>query len=254
MKKLLKSIGLCLGLLVLNVIMTNIVSSIFAVFTKNPNELNQNLYTLVFIGDLITLILVHFIFLDFNKKILSKDIFKKISIKDAINISLFGIGCSTVLLILSGILSQIFPDYKNVVNQIQLASNYWSQLILAIVLIPIYEEIFFRRVIFGYLREKYNLIGAVIGQALVFGLAHGNIVQGVYTFILGIALALIYVYSESLVGSIIVHIIFNLLGVLVIPKLIAINPAMIYLIIIFGIVCIGISISKIFKKYENILY
>ncbi|CEN76161.1 CAAX amino terminal protease family protein [[Clostridium] sordellii] len=254
MKKILKSIGLCLGLLVLNVIMTNIVSSIFAVFTKNPNELNQNLYTLVFIGDLITLILVHYIFLDFNKKILSKDIFKKISMKDTINISLFGIGCSAVLLILSGILSQIFPDYKNVVNQIQLASNYWSQLILAIVLIPIYEEIFFRRVIFGYLREKYNLIGAVIGQALVFGLDHGNIVQGIYTFILGIALALIYVYSESLVGSIIVHIIFNLLGILVIPKLIAINPAMIYLIIIFGIVCIGISISKIFKKYENILY
>ncbi|CEN92721.1 CPBP family intramembrane glutamic endopeptidase [Paraclostridium sordellii] len=254
MKKILKSIGLCLGLLVLNVIMTNIVSSIFAVFTKNPNELNQNLYTLVFIGDLITLILVHYIFLDFNKKILSKDIFKKISMKDTINISLFGIGCSAVLLILSGILSQIFPDYKNVVNQIQLASNYWSQLILAIVLIPIYEEIFFRRVIFGYLREKYNLIGAVIGQALVFGFAHGNIVQGIYTFILGIALALIYVYSESLVGSIIVHIIFNLLGILVIPKLIAINPAMIYLIIIFGIVCIGISISKIFKKYENILY
>ncbi|MCR1849152.1 CPBP family intramembrane metalloprotease [Paeniclostridium sordellii] len=254
MKKILKSIGLCLGLLVLNVIMTNIVSSIFAVFTKNPNELNQNLYTLVFIGDLITLILVHYIFLDFNKKILSKDIFKKISMKDTINISLFGIGCSAVLLILSGILSQIFPDYKNMVNQIQLASNYWSQLILAIVLIPIYEEIFFRRVIFGYLREKYNLIGAVIGQALVFGLDHGNIVQGIYTFILGIALALIYVYSESLVGSIIVHIIFNLLGILVIPKLIAINPAMIYLIIIFGIVCIGISISKIFKKYENILY
>ncbi|MFR3566934.1 MAG: lysostaphin resistance A-like protein [Paraclostridium sordellii] len=254
MKKILKSIGLCLGLLVLNVIMTNIVSSIFAVFTKNPNELNQNLYTLVFIGDLITLILVHYIFLDFNKKILSKDIFKKISMKDTINISLFGIGCSAVLLILSGILSQIFPDYKNVVNQIQLASNYWSQLILAIVLIPIYEEIFFRRVIFGYLREKHNLIGAVIGQALVFGLDHGNIVQGIYTFILGIALALIYVYSESLVGSIIVHIIFNLLGILVIPKLIAINPAMIYLIIIFGIVCIGISISKIFKKYENILY
>lgn len=254
MKKILKSIGLCLGLLVLNVIMTNIVSSIFAVFTKNPNELNQNLYTLVFIGDLITLILVHYIFLDFNKKILSKDIFKKISMKDTINISLFGIGCSAVLLILSGILSQIFPDYKNVVNQIQLASNYWSQLILAIVLIPIYEEIFFRRVIFGYLREKYNLIVAVIGQALVFGLDHGNIVQGIYTFILGIALALIYVYSESLVGSIIVHIIFNLLGILVIPKLIAINPAMIYLIIIFGIVCIGISISKIFKKYENILY
>ncbi|EPZ58539.1 CAAX protease self-immunity family protein [[Clostridium] sordellii ATCC 9714] len=134
--------------------------------------------------------------------------------KDAINISLFGIGCSVVLLILSGILSQIFPDYKNVTAQIQLASNYWSQLILAIVLIPIYEEIFFRHVIFGYLREKYNLIGAVIGQALVFGLVHGNIVQGIYTFILGIALALIYVYSESLVGSIIVHITFNLLGVL----------------------------------------
>ena len=77
-------------------------------------------------------------------------------------------------------------------------------MIIVILLIPIYEEIIFRYVIFGYLKENYNIVCAVIGQALIFGFPL-NIVQGIYTFLLGIALALIYMYCDSLVGSIILH-------------------------------------------------
>ena len=60
-----------------------------------------------------------------------------------------------------------------------------------------------------------------------------------------------YIYSESLVGSIIVHIIFNMCGILIIPKLVAINPIMEYVIIILGIVCLGISILKMIKEYNG---
>ncbi|WP_226896710.1 CPBP family glutamic-type intramembrane protease [Paraclostridium benzoelyticum] len=63
-----------------------------------------------------------------------------------------------------------------------------------------------------------------MGQALVFCISHLNIVQGIYTFILRIALALIYMYSESLSGSILLHVIFNLLVILILPKLMGDNP------------------------------
>ncbi|MBU5894754.1 CPBP family intramembrane metalloprotease, partial [Vibrio cholerae O1] len=78
---------------------------------------------------------------------------------------------------------------------------------IAIILIPIYEQIVFRGIIFGYLRKNFNIIGAVLVQALIFGIMHLNLVQGIYTFILGIVLALIYMYSDSILGNITVHII-----------------------------------------------
>ena len=104
------------------------------------------------------------------------------------------------------------------------------------------------------MKKNYNIVCAIIGQALVFGFFHLNIVQGIYTFLLGIALALVYMYCESLVGSIILHIVFNLFGILIIPTLADTNPFMQYLVIIFGIVSLVISILRILKKYEYALY
>lgn len=254
MKRFLKSLGICIGLFVTNNLIVALVSVIFAIVIGDSKEINNYIYTIAFIGDIITLILVHLMFLVYDKKLLSKTTFKKIKLNEAINISLFGAGLSVILLNLAGILTLLIPSYMNVQNQLQSASNSPLQLIIVILLIPIYEEIIFRRVIFGYLKNNYNIVCAVIVQALVFGFAHFNIVQGIYTFLLGIALALMYMYSESLVGSIILHMVFNLFGMLIIPKLVAINPIMQYVIIIFGIVCLVVSVLKIIKKYEKALY
>ena len=81
---------------------------------------------------------------------------------------------------------------------------------------------------------------AVLVQALIFGIMHLNLVQGIYTFILGIVLALIYMYSDSILGNITVHIIFNLLMVIV--------------LLILGIVLFIFSVIKIIGKYEKSLY
>ncbi|PWX14798.1 hypothetical protein CYK66_14370 [Clostridium perfringens] len=63
------------------------------------------------------------------------------------------IGVSIILLFLSGILTKIIPSYGEVVNQLNVASKSALQLVIAIILIPIYEEIVFRGIIFGYLRK-----------------------------------------------------------------------------------------------------
>lgn len=254
MEKLLKSIGLCIGLFITSSLIGELVSLIFGTFIGDSNEFSKYIYVMVFISDILTLILVNFILLNYDKKLLSKTTFKKLQASEAINISLLGVGISVVVSILTVILQILIPSYTNIQDQLMSTHNSVFQLIIVILLIPIYEEILFRYVIFGYLKENYNIVCAVIGQALVFGFFHLNIVQGIYTFLLGIALALVYMYSESLIGSIILHIVFNLFGILIIPTLAASSPVMQYIVIIFGIVSLFISILKILKKYEYALY
>lgn len=254
MEKLLKSIGLCIGLFITSSLIGELVSLIFGTFIGDSNECTKYIYVMVFISDILTLILVNFILLNYDKKLLSKTTFKKLQASEAINISLLGVGISVVVSILTVILQILIPSYTNIQDQLMSTHNSVFQLIIVILLIPIYEEILFRYVIFGYLKENYNIVCAVIGQALAFGFFHLNIVQGIYTFLLGIALALVYMYSESLIGSIILHIVFNLFGILIIPTLAASSPVMQYIVIIFGIVSLVISILKILKKYESALY
>lgn len=254
MKKFLESVAICVGLMILNQLIIGLASVIGTIFIKDVNKIGEYIYIFAFIGDLSTLILVYFMYSIYNIKLLNKSVLKKINLKDIVYIILFGVGFSIIVLNLTGILTKLIPSYTNVQNQLEYTSNSILQLCIVIILIPICEEIIYRRVIFSYLKENYNIVGAIIIQALLFGIAHGNIVQGIYTFILGITLALVYIYCNSLWGSIILHIIFNFMGLVIIPKVVAINPSLIYLLLIVGIACLLLSLFKVMKKYEHILY
>ncbi|WP_297629678.1 CPBP family intramembrane glutamic endopeptidase [uncultured Clostridium sp.] len=82
--------------------------------------------------------------------------------------------------------------------------------ILATILIaPITEELVFRGVLFNYLRRRIPFWPAVIISSVSFGILHGNISQGVFAALLGIILALMYAYTDSLIGDILVHILCN---------------------------------------------
>lgn len=149
---------------------------------------------------------------------------------------------------------RLIPGYSEVANQLSTTRESIIQLIITIVLIPIYEEIFYRGIIFGYLRKNFNIVLAILFQSLIFGLMHLNLVQGIYTFILGIVLALVYIYTDSILGNITIHIIFNLLGLLVIPKLLMKFPILSIVLLIIGIVFSVFSIIKIIGRYEKYLY
>ena len=50
---------------------------------------------------------------------------------------------------------------------------------------------------------------AVMISALLFGLYHGNLVQGIYAFIMGCLLALVYEWTGSFVAPVLFHMIAN---------------------------------------------
>lgn len=249
MDKILKLLGICIGLFVAS-FFSRIIAFVIvtiAITIGGFGEIGKYSYVIRFIGIIITLILIY---LNFDKKLLSKDTFKKVKLNEVINIIILGFGLSVTLGVLTVILTKFFPSYLDVINYIDTARNSVGQLIIIIVVAPIYEEIIFRRIIFGYLKENYNIVCAVIVQALIFGLAHGNIVQGIYTFILGVAFALIYIYCDSLVGSMILHGVCNLCGGFVVPTLVNINQIMEYIVVISGILCLVFSILKMKKNMK----
>lgn len=249
MDKFSRTLGFCIGMCLINKLSVIFLVFIASFFLKN---FNSYAYTLNFVGSLISLMILNNLLSFYDDKLLSKDILKKVEIKKILYIVLFGVGFSICMSILVGILTELISSYMNATNQVESINNSWIDLLVIIVLGPVYEEILYRRVIFEYLKNNYNIVLAVILQALVFGVEHGTLVQGIYTFILGIPLALVYMYSKSLLGSIVLHIVFNLMGN-ILPYLAAIGPIVEITLIISAIVCLILSTYKMTVKEKKII-
>jgi len=92
-------------------------------------------------------------------------------------------------------------------------------------LIPVIEEIIFRGIIMGEFLSTMKPDIAVFLAAFVFGTMHMQPVQIVYAFVCGLILGYVYLYSGSLLMSIGLHILFNLLGG-ILPVIFADNPSL----------------------------
>ncbi|WP_017471213.1 CPBP family intramembrane glutamic endopeptidase [Amphibacillus jilinensis] len=93
-------------------------------------------------------------------------------------------------------------------DQIDLGGLNLILLVIAFVIIaPILEEILFRAVIFGFLKAKFGLVIALVVSSLIFGLLHpGHILSA---SIMGMAITLLYVKSNTLLSAIIFHMVWN---------------------------------------------
>ncbi len=78
---------------------------------------------------------------------------------------------------------------------------------------PICEELTFRGLTFGYARRMTSFLWANIVQALLFGMLHGNMLQGTMAFCLGLVLGYIYEETQSITVVCLLHILFNTAGV-----------------------------------------
>lgn len=89
----------------------------------------------------------------------------------------------------------------------------WSGILAMVVfggfIVPVAEEIFFRGVLYRWMRQSLKIWPAIIISSLIFGLMHGDIAVAGATFIMGIILAWFYERSGSLWAPITIHIINN---------------------------------------------
>ena len=79
------------------------------------------------------------------------------------------------------------------------------------VVTPIAEELLFRGIIYGYLRRMIRLLPAAGITSALFGFYHGNIVQGIYAFVMGCLIAYAYEYFGDFRAAAAVHMGANIL-------------------------------------------
>ena len=133
---------------------------------------------------------------------------------------LLGVSASFVLDMILSILSQfeyfnqVFDTYDQV-SEVIFGGGFLLTLISVGIVGPVFEEILFRGLIFGELRKITKVKAALFIQAVLFGLYHMNIVQGIYATLLGLLIGFVYYRSNSIIAPVIIHVTINSLSVII---------------------------------------
>ncbi|WP_226528734.1 CPBP family intramembrane glutamic endopeptidase [Metabacillus niabensis] len=78
---------------------------------------------------------------------------------------------------------------------------------LTIFFTPVFEEVFFRVILFGWINDKLGVWIAAIISSIAFGVVHGD--YAVFGGIMGLILLVIYRYSKSILPAIVLHSLWN---------------------------------------------
>ena len=129
-----------------------------------------------------------------------------------------GIGMQFFIMIILGIVLPLFPqqmnEYSELINQ-SISGNLVLSIITTVICAPIAEECLFRGLVLKKLSLTMKFWVANIIQAVLFGILHLNIIQGIYAFFIGLACGFICQRFRTIWASIITHASLNLCGVLV---------------------------------------
>lgn len=106
------------------------------------------------------------------------------------------------------------PQYE---RNLELQSSYPLALLLvtALVLAPVGEEALMRGVAYPMLRKHFAPVITAVITSAVFALIHGNLVQMMVVFPLGILLAFVYEHTQRLWSVMALHAIFNAASLLI---------------------------------------
>ena len=74
---------------------------------------------------------------------------------------------------------------------------------------PLLEEFFFRGVLYGRLKELLSVPGAAVVSSAFFGLYHGNWIQGIYGFFMGLFLSAAMERCRTVKAPVIMHLAAN---------------------------------------------
>ncbi len=115
-----------------------------------------------------------------------------------------GMNRLVMLLPIDGILG----DYE-VTLQIIERSPIPLQILTIVFVTPFMEELFFRGLIYNRIKGYNDYIMASFLSSILFGLYHMNLVQGIYGFVMGMLMCLVYERYKSILAPIFMHILAN---------------------------------------------
>ena len=99
----------------------------------------------------------------------------------------------------------------NEILEVIFANNFWVNILVAVLLAPIIEELLFRKLLIDR-TIQYGEGISVLLSALFFGLFHGNLNQFAYAFIIGGVFGFVYVKTGNVKYTIGMHMLINFIS------------------------------------------
>lgn len=159
---------------------------------------------------------------------------------------------SCVLITVGTLFPDALSDYASMIESSGLAGLTLISTIATVILAPVSEEIVFRGLTMRILEKtgwKFWVVNVL--QAVLFGVEHLNLVQGIYAFVLGLALGYICKKTDSLWGSILAHSVFNISGTWIVSAVFPESEAGEIGILKLAVVAV-VSIVAVFVGYKMI--
>ncbi|WP_175418862.1 CPBP family intramembrane glutamic endopeptidase [Aureibaculum algae] len=90
-----------------------------------------------------------------------------------------------------------------------LSIDFFYYLAIIVVANPILEELFFRKIMITEINNKFGAFGAVLVSSLLFSVVHLEVNQMQSAFVVGVVLGYIYLKTNNVTITILLHMLFN---------------------------------------------
>ncbi len=151
------------------------------------------------------------------------------------------------------LLPQILIEQYDALMETLLGGNVLLSLFVTVILAPLAEELLFRGVTLRKATKIMPFFLANILQAVLFGIYHGNLIQGVYAFAIGLILGYVAEYFHSIWASILLHAFVNGSAEVLshLPVFLTETLLGIVVISIVGVIFLIIAVKMFPKAKEN---
>ena len=99
----------------------------------------------------------------------------------------------------------MFDGYAEATGEI-LSQSLIMQVLSAGIVMPIVEEMIFRGLMYSRMKDFMTPRGALLLSSLIFGVYHGNVIQGIYGVVMGLLLVFVYEKYQTLAAPVLCHI------------------------------------------------
>lgn len=143
--------------------------------------------------------------------------------------------CGFLVALLSVLMPKWLEQYEKLMESAGMDNSITPlMLFYAVIMAPLGEEIAFRGVTMRLARQSLPFFFANLLQAFLFGVMHGNWMQGCYAFALGILLGYVCEKGGSIYYSILLHFLFNFWGTIISPYMEKIDNEVVLALIMIG--------------------
>ncbi len=217
-------------------------------FSNDYMELAMSLTgPMVLIAAIVTIAALFLYYKISNKSMAEEVNFKKaVGVKKIVALAGLGIALNYITIAVLTLLPESIMSAYEKSSSVLDSSNGILTMIGTAIAAPIIEEIIFRGLIFDRLKKGMPVVLAGIISAVVFGLAHGQIIWICYAGVLGLILAYVYHKTGSIKATIAIHMAYNSNSVILSVLPVSMNLTVKLVIAAISVVAIivGIVVAK----------